>query len=287
MFGLLKPKLSNANKWKTLLFMRKVAWSDPNNSSPKTMSELSTPVFKNIDHEDSAIKPFLVLSGRDLNVGPSLKVTEVAASLRSIYLNETLTGEVPISSMSISDQGSLELIDFHKVLSHPVKLIKLQHLVGEIGEQSVTSILSSISSHFIDPADSFKYAGDIFSMSMTESLVELGDQKILMEISDIVLSSDFYYVASKLELAFERFANHPERLGTDFRPLQISLEKNGKPLFKIPVAYSNEEGFHLETDKVRVLAAQQPEIDVMKQFLPDSAAVVMDRHVERASDFGI
>jgi hypothetical protein len=269
MLGFGKVKMSNHDKWRAILLMRKIAWSDPAVSNDKTISDLSSPLYK-IDHKSPQLEAFLKLCGKDLDVGKTTTLGEISKSLRDIYLIKSMTGELPLGGLNISNDGLRELKDFTKVVFNPAKAIVLNLLVEEVSGLNLFESIGSARAHDIDPRDALKYGGDMYSLTIKDAFSDKGHKMDFMTRSDLVVSSDLNYVAYKLGLMFSEPDALNRATDENVHPDQIVIEKNGAPILTVSVELNAKIARYLpNVNNMEILTKDGQEAVQLTRFLPD------------------
>jgi hypothetical protein len=269
MFGFGKEKMSNQDKWRALLLMRKISWSDPAVVNDKTISDLSNPLYK-IDHKRPELEAFLKLCGKDLEVGKDTTFTEISQSLRDIYLTKSMTGELPLGGLNISDVGLRELKDFTKVVFNPAKAVVLSQLVHEVSGMNLFEAIGSARAHDIDPRDAHKYGGDVYSLTVKDAFSDKGSSMDFMTRSDLVVSSDLSYVAYKFGLMFTESAALNRATDENIHPDQILIEKNGTPILQAGVEFNKKDAcYRPNVNNIEVLTRDGQEAVQLTRYVPE------------------
>mgnify|MGYP003498436153 FL=1 len=271
MFGFGREKMSNHDKWRTIFLMRKIAWSDPLIENNKTISELSNR-FYTVDHNTPAIKAFLTLCGKDLQVNAQTTMSDISKSLRSIYLGTSLNSELPLGGLNLTNDGLKELKAFRKVAYNPAQAIVLDLLIQEISDQNLFACIPSAHAHDIDPRDKLKYDGDVYSMSISESFVSKSDSMPLLVKNDEVVSSDLGYVAHRFDMTIQGSRGLNENYDPDVKPTEVRIEKNGVTLIKAPVELGEDSIFRAIESKIELVNATISDITTLGKFISEKAS---------------
>jgi hypothetical protein len=271
MFGFGKEKMSNHDKWRAILLMRKMAWSDPLKENTKTISELSNWLHK-VDHKTPAINVFLTLCGKDLVVDANTTMAQISKSLRDIYLSKQLNSELPLGGLNISNEGLKELKAFTKVVYNPAKAVVLDFLINEINDSNLFGCIGRAHDHDIDQKDKLKYDGDVYSMSICESLVSKSGSMPLLINNDAVISSDLGYVASRFDMAVQGAKALNENYDPDIKPTEVRIDKNGVTLLKAPVELGEDSIYRVNESKIELVNSSLSDVTTLGRFVSEKTS---------------